>query len=350
MYQKSTIPQGEDMQTGARTPNESRSAAIDPSTAASGRAPQRVDDPRRAFEERRLDAFRSHGFVGVGRRIPDLAGRQTYVLINGESPCPTVLVHGGAGNTVEWADLAPKLVGPVVIPDRPGFGLSYPNDYRRVDYRADAARWLLELADGLGVDQIDLVGNSMGGFFAIAFAAAYPERVRRLVLCGAPAGLFPKIGVFLQLWATPGIGALISKIRFRDTETLRKRLFGSYLLHPERVAADLLDVALLGINLPGTADTNRAILQAVATVRGWRPDMRLDGALAALTVPTLFVWGDSDQLSHADIAHDLTTRMPDAHVNVIPDAGHIPHLDQPGPVAAALNEFLGQPDHRSRRP
>ena len=178
-----------------------------------------------------------------------------------------------------------------MIPDRPGFGLSGPHDYRRVDYRADATRWLLDLTDALGAEQIDLVGGSMGGFLAIAFAAAHPERVRRLVLSGAPGGLFPRMGLFLQLWATPGIGALISRIKFRDTETLRKRAFGGYLVRPDRLSADLLAVALAGINLPGTAETNRAILRAVATLRGWRPDMRLDDALAALQVPTLFVWG-----------------------------------------------------------
>jgi pimeloyl-ACP methyl ester carboxylesterase len=182
----------------------------------------------------------------------------------------------------------------------------------------------------------------MGGFFAIAFATAHPERVRRLVLSGAAGGLFPKPGLFLQLWATPGIGALIAKIPFRDTETLRRRAFGSYLAHPERIAADLLDVALLGINLPGKADTNRAILQAVATIRGWRPELRLDDALAALTVPTLFVCGEHDSLCPPNIARELTTRMPDVHITVIPDAGHIPHLDQPQPVATALNQFLSQ--------
>jgi pimeloyl-ACP methyl ester carboxylesterase len=236
----------------------------------------------------------------------------------------------------------PRLENPPVIPDRPGFGLSSRIDYRHVDFRADAARWLLDLTNGLAVDQIDLVGNSMGGFFAIAFATAHPERVRRLVLSGAAGGLFPKPGLFLQLWATPGIGALISKVHFRDTETLRRRAFGSYLVHPERVAADLLDVALLGINLPGTADTNRAILQAVATIRGWRPELRLDDALAALAVPTLFVCGEHDLLCDPDIARELTTRMPDAHITVIPDAGHIPHLDQPESVATILNQYLGQ--------
>ena len=330
------------MDTGASRQRAPRPAAIDPPTSH-GAYPPGVDNQRREFEERRLAAFRRRGFSGVGRRIPDHAGRQTYILVSEEkSACPTVLVHGGVGNTIEWADLAPKLETPLVIPDRPGFGLSYPTDYHRLDFRADAARWLLELTDGLAVDKIDLVGNSMGGFFAIAFAAAHPDRVRKLVLCGTAGGLFPKPGLFLQLWATPGIGTLISRIQFRDTETLRKRAFGTYLMHPERIPADLLEVALLGINLPGTADTNQAIMQAVATIRGWRPQLRLESALATLPVPTLFICGDHDPLAGPDVGRDLTTRMPDARITVIPDAGHIPHLDQPDAVATALNQFLEQ--------
>ena len=332
------------MDTGPSRQRAPRSVATGALTGH-GAHPTGDADQRRQFEERRLAAFRRRGFSGVGRRIPDHAGRETYILVSEESPCPTVLVHGGVGNTIEWADLAPQLETPLVIPDRPGFGLSYPIDYRRLDFRAEAARWLLELTDGLAADQIDLVGNSMGGFFAIAFAAAYPDRVRKLVLCGTAGGLFPKPGLFLQLWATPGVGALISRIQFRDAETLRKRAFGNYLVHPERIPADLLEVALLGINLPGTADTNRAIMQAVATIRGWRPQMRLEEALATLQVPTLFICGDHDPLAGPDVGLDLTTRMPDARITVISDAGHIPHLDQPEPVADALNDFLGQPLH-----
>jgi pimeloyl-ACP methyl ester carboxylesterase len=167
--------------------------------------------------------------------------------------------------------------------------------------------------------------------------------VRRLILSGAPGGVFPRLGLFLQLWATPGIGALISRIKFHDTETLRKRMFGGYLVHPERLPTDLLDIALAGINLPGAAETNRAILQAVATFRGWRPEMRLDESLAALELPVLFVWGENDQVAPVDVAHDLTQRMPDAKLTAIADAGHIPHLDQPDAAAAAINGFLRQP-------
>jgi pimeloyl-ACP methyl ester carboxylesterase len=305
---------------------------------AAGRA--RGEELTVQFEQRRLAAFRRRGLAVEGCRIADVAGRVTYALVSGDGPCPTVLIHGGVGNTVEWADLAPQLIGPIVIPDRPGFGLSYSQDYRRVDYKGDAAHWMLELTDGLRCRQVNLVGSSMGGFFAIAFATAHPLRVRRLVLTGAAGGLFPSPGLFLRLWATPGIGALISKVKIQDIETLRKRAFGGYLTHPERLADDLLDAALGGMNLPGTADTNRAILQSVATLRGWRPEMRLDSALADLDVPTMFAWGDHDRLAKPDVARALAGRMPNAEVAVIQDAGHLPHLDQPAAVAAVVNAFL----------
>jgi pimeloyl-ACP methyl ester carboxylesterase len=328
----------EPVPTSAHAGETSGLTAAGPKLA--GRAGPGGQHAREQFGQLRRAAFARRGLAGEGRRIPDRAGRESYALLRGDGPRPTILVHGGVGCTIEWAQIAARLDGPVVIPDRPGFGLSDPHDYHRAEFRADAASWLLDLTDGLGAQQVNLAGGSMGGFFAIAFAAAHPDRVRRLILPGSPGGLFRRIGLFLQLWAAPGTGALISQIKFRDTETLRKRMFGSYLAHPDRLPADLLEVALAGINLPGTAETNRAILQAVATFRGWRPEMRLDDTLAALEVPTLFAWGARDQLAGADIARDLARRMRDAQLTVIEDAGHIPHIDQPDAVAAAINGFL----------
>lgn len=139
------------------------------------------------FEEHRLALLARYGFEGESRWVVDREGRRTYAIVRGEGPCPTMLVHGGLSHAGEWHSLAGRLPGQVVIPDRPGCGLSYPIDYLGVDYRRAAADWLLDLADGIGSDQVDLVGNSMGGFFCIAIA--HPERVRRLVLVGAPAGL-----------------------------------------------------------------------------------------------------------------------------------------------------------------
>jgi pimeloyl-ACP methyl ester carboxylesterase len=105
-----------------------------------GRTLPKEADAREHFERLRLAAFAHRGFAGEGRRIPDRAGRESYALVSGDGPCPTVLVHGGVGNTIEWAEIAARLDGPVVIPDRPGFGLSHPHNYHHVDFRADAAR------------------------------------------------------------------------------------------------------------------------------------------------------------------------------------------------------------------
>ncbi len=115
-------------------------------------------------------------------------------------------------------------------------GLSYPIDYREVDYRGAAAEWLLDLLDAIDADQVDLVGNSMGGFFSMAFAIAHPHRVRRLVLVGAPAGLDRDLPLVLRLWGNPVSGPVLIRSNLTspgDAEALRARVFSRLLVaHP----------------------------------------------------------------------------------------------------------------------
>ena len=147
-------------------------------------------DPAR-FEWRRMSLFATHGFVGTSRRIEDRDGRRTYVLVRGEDDCPTVLVHGGMAEASDWALVAGRLPGYVVIPDRPGCGLSYPVDYRGSDYRKAAADWLRDLADGLGCRQ-DRPGRRVDG--RLLRARLRPPAPTRSASAassslGAPAGL-----------------------------------------------------------------------------------------------------------------------------------------------------------------
>ena len=291
------------------------------------------------FEQSRLDLFAVHGFQGQGRRITGRSGRETYAMVRGDGECPTVLLHGGVGVGAEWALLAGRLEGPIVIVDRPGYGLSYPMDYRKVDFRRDASDWLVDLVDGLGVEKVNVIGASMGGLFAMAFATAHPQRVQLLGLVGAPAGLHRGMSVFLRLYANPIIGRLISRIRM-DATMLRDRAFSSYLTHPDRLPMDLLEVAAAGGVLPGTALTARTTLNAIANFRGQRPELMMLEDMARLEVPTRFVWGDHDSVLSFAYGEDLVGRMRDARLTLIEDAGHMPQLDQPGAVAAALNSYI----------
>jgi len=333
--------------TGGHNAGERLLAAI-PVTAAEASArvagvdltPQLLE-----FERTRLALFARYGFPGQSRWVVDREGRSTYMISRGEGPSPTILVHGGLSQAGEWSLLAGRLPRHVIIPDRPGCGLSYKIEYRRADYRKAAAAWLLDLVDGIGADQIDLVGNSIGGFFAMAFALAHPDRVRHLVLAGAPAGLDRSIPLFPRLWGNPVTGLLIRKLKITDPETLRKRVFSRLLVaHPERVPLDVLEMAIGAAAIPGADRTSYTMLRTVTTLRGWRPKLMMRDDMARLPVPTLFAWGDADAFAPPSSGQDMAARMPDARVEVLPDAGHLPWFDRPDTVAATIAGFLAHSD------
>ena len=295
-----------------------------------------------AFERQRLALFERYGFQGEGRRITDRQGRSTYVITRGDGPRPTVLIHGGLSQASEWALLAGQLPGHVIIPDRPGCGLSYPIDYRKVpDFRKAAADWLLDLLDGIGANQADLVGNSMGGFFSIALALAHPDRVRRLVMVGAPPGLDRTVPLFLRLWGNPILGPLINRQKITDPETLRKRVFAPLLVaHPERVPLDFLELGVAAMALPGYDHNAYSLLRRITTLRGLRSELMVRDDLRRLTVPTLFLWGDADAFVPPSIGREVAARMTNAQIEILPDTGHLPYVDHPDIVASAITQFL----------
>jgi pimeloyl-ACP methyl ester carboxylesterase len=169
--------------------------------------------------------------------------------------------------------------------------------------------------------------------------------VRRLVLPGAPAGLDKHIPLFLRLWGNQVIGPLMTRLGITvppSTEALRKRVFASLLVSdPEKVPQDVLEISLAGMtSIPGTALTSHTILQTVTNLRGWRSRLMMRNDMARLPVPTLFMWGDADAFAPPSSGQDMAARMPEAHAEVIPDAGHLPYLDRPDAVADSIIEFL----------
>lgn len=284
--------------------------------------------------------FARHGFEAHSQRFADREQRETYALVAGSGSCPKVLVHGGLAEAGVWTALAGRLSGRVVVPDRPGCGLTYPIDYLGVDYRADAARWLLDLVDGLGADQIDLIGNSMGGYFSMAFALAHPGRVRNLILIGAPAGLDRQLPLFIKLLGARGIGPFLSrKLAMDDPELLRKRVFTGLVAHPERVPTEVLEVALLNAALPSSQRCAHTMLRQVATWSGFRPSLMLRSDMETLDIRTLFLWGDRDSFAPPSSGRQLAARMPRAELRELEDTGHMPQLEVPERVAEHIEQF-----------
>ena len=298
----------------------------------------------REFERERLALFARYGFEGQSRRIVDGKGRSTY-LIARETKADrrplTVMIHGGLSQASEWVPLAGELEGRVVIPDRPGHGLSYPIDYRGVDFRRSAVDWVTHVLDSAGAEQADFVGNSIGGFFSIAFAIEHPERVRRLVLIGAAAGLHRELPFFARLWGNALTGQLISRMTITDPETFRKRVLGTLVMaHPERMEPEHLRLLTAAGNLPGVPESSFRMLRRVTTLRGWRRELLLPEEAARVRVPTKFIWGDRDAFAPPERGREVAARMSGADFQVVEDAGHVPHFDRPQIVSDSVTGFL----------
>src|SRR4051794_29083290 len=248
-----------------------------------------------------------------------------------------LLVHGftaDAGEVAEVLDPLAQRGWHAVAPDLRGHGQSdHPTDPDAYSFEILAAD-VLALADDLGWDRFALVGHSMGGAVAQLVALDHPERLTGLVLASTFHG--PVAGVTLELvelgrWIVreSGMAGLAAALAARRAE------------NPDSVAAfERLQEAK-----PGHAERSRERLESTS------PDMwmalaprfvtqadRLD-RLAGIRVPTAVIVGELDS-TMLDDCRRMASVIPGAELTVIPDAGHVPQLEQPEAWWKALSGFL----------
>ena len=255
----------------------------------------------------------------------------------GDGP-PVLLLHGSSTSSLSWRPLLDRLAGVRAIAvDRPGFGLSEPVDVPRERFRDAAVEFLDESVEELGLDEFVLVGNSMGGTWGLWYAFARPERVRRLVLVGAPP-LLPgtRVPAPLRAAAAPVLGDLMSRVKLNRKMLLR---FMSSMGEGDTLVRypDLLESLLAAGNDPVAAPVNLAELRAAISAFGFRRSLRMHpDELRRLTVPTLLIWGDHDPVGSVEAAEAMAGLIPEAQLEVLP-GGHVPYLGNPGRVSELLS-------------
>jgi pimeloyl-ACP methyl ester carboxylesterase len=250
---------------------------------------------------------------------------------------PIVFLHGLAASREIWHRARGRLAGRRVIAvDLPGFGDS-PGVGRGFALE-EVARAVL---DGIPADagRITLVGHSMGGAVALTAASLEPERLGALVLC-ASAGL---LAAPLPGWATrPAGAAWDASVHLRGRlEPLAGSPVGRrILLGLSTAPGDALSEAdVRGVIRASTKATRTgAALRAVA-----RADLR--EVLASVDVPVGFVWGTGDMVVPRRSLDAGLAARPDAEVELISGAGHLPMLERPAEFTAALERL----DARLRR-
>jgi pimeloyl-ACP methyl ester carboxylesterase len=252
--------------------------------------------------------------VTAARRTGPVAGRPGAWLEAGAGP-PLILVHGAGGSAALWQPQLEGLadVARVVAPDLPGHG---PDGGRGGPSIAWYADWLAAFVEALGPGGVVLVGHSMGGAIAQAFALARPERLAGLVLVATAARLQVLVRIVDLLRARPREGlSLIRDLSFAaDTPAERVAVV-------DRVLREVPPLVTLGDYL--ACD---------------RFDVREQ--LAAIRTPTLVVTGAEDRLTPPSLGRALAGAMAAARLVEVPGAAHFPQLEQPARVNAAIREFL----------
>jgi pimeloyl-ACP methyl ester carboxylesterase len=260
----------------------------------------------------------SHLFVDVG-------GSRLHLLDFGGSGRPVILLHGVGGQAWMWHEVGPGLTasGRILALDLRGYGDSQwsENGYS-TDSHADDVEAVI---DGLGVDEVDLVGFSWGGLVALAVVSRRPELVRRIAMIDIPPSS-------------------------AQSETEIPPLGGAYADHAEAVegerrlsprAADgmLATMAAFGTRAAPGGGLTRKLDPFFLERWPFRSDDRWD-ELRALHKPLLLVHAADSVVLSAEDAERMRDEAPDARLVEIADCGHLIPVERPHDLTAALREFL----------
>jgi pimeloyl-ACP methyl ester carboxylesterase len=322
--------------------------------------PPRGSDPRDgAIRAAERATYASYGLGATERyvRVDAGCGRVDVRITefgNDESQVPVVMLHGIGSATVLGASLVPHLRDRRVIAlDWPGHGLSgacvLP---ATLGIRTHATTAITSLLDALGLEQVDLVGHSLGAQFALYAAHDLGSRIRRIVLLGAPGAaiLGVKPVTVMKLLATPGLGrALLSApMSLRAFHRNQDLTLGPGALDdapPKLVEAAYL-LAGRTANAASIASFFRALIKRGVVRQG--VGLTLE-ELGRVHQPALLVWGDQDVFLVPSRAATSIVALRDMRLLRLPTAGHAPWLQADPLAGRAIAQHLSHPGGELRR-
>lgn len=247
---------------------------------------------------------------------------------------PMLLVHGFPLDHTMWDPVVERLGGAcrLIIPDLRGYGrtsLGEVDDAQGVGMQRYADD-LAGLLDAIGVaEPVVLVGFSMGGYIGWRFLERHAERVRSLGLCDTRAGADTddaratrlKMAKHVQQWGAEHVALAMQPKLFAP---------GSIESGHEAVARTSAVIS---------ATDPRAIAAAQRGMAA-RPDVT--DRLPAIDLPAALIVGQHDQLSTPAEMRSMAEAMPRGELTIVPDAGHMAPVENPGPVADALAALIAR--------
>jgi pimeloyl-ACP methyl ester carboxylesterase len=237
---------------------------------------------------------------------------------------PLAFVHGAGEDGRVWqpqlAALADEFT--VVAWDEPGAGLSsdVPPDFGLTEY----ASCLAALIEAVELCPAHVVGISWGGTVVLELYRHRPELVATLILADTYAGWKGSLSEEEVRARVESVHRMLAAPAEEFDPTLPGLFFGD---PPAAFVSLLADMAA-----DVRPESSRIALAVMAEA-----DQR--DLLPRITVPTLLIWGEEDVRSPLSVARQFERAIPDAHLIVIPRAGHVSNLERPEEFNAAVREF-----------
>jgi len=226
-----------------------------------------------------------------------------------------LILHSGAG-PASVSGLADALSkdGRVVVPVHPGFnGEPRPDWFTRID---DLVLAYLALIDRLKLEDVILIGNSVGGWIAAEMALRHSKRIAGIVLLNA-------VGI--------------------DTGSLEKKIVDPMALEPSQRSAfsfhnpQRFAFVPSGPQLAAMAENQRTL--RVYAGEPFMHDPALRSRLARIEVPTLVVWGESDRIVDVEYGRRWAGSIPGARFELVSEAGHFPQIERLDEVLRLIGSF-----------
>jgi pimeloyl-ACP methyl ester carboxylesterase len=306
-----------------------------------------MNEVRYREAERRL--WQSVGVAPTERRLHlDRLDTDIRVQETGDGP-PIVFVHGGSASGANWASLVAHVDGfRCVLIDRPGCGLSPPLD-RDLSDLGD----FTDMVDALVVDLVDalelptgrIVATSMGALFAVRGAAAHPERVERMVTFGYTLGAgLTHVPLSMRIATLPGLNRLMTSIPPTKSavRAIMRQLGHGPAMKDGRITPEMLGwfLALLRYT-PSMRNSTNAPRSVLKVGTKGQTVLPVD-VLQRVRCPVRLIWGDADPLGGVDVAERFSTQFADAELEMWPDSGHAPWLDNAELAGERVVDFLGR--------
>ena len=250
----------------------------------------------------------------------EVGGAKIHLLKGGDGP-PLLFLHSIEGNLgwLPWMDRVSKSAT-VYAPTHPGFGASERPEL--LESVSDIARFYLWMIQEMGLEGVTLVGHFLGGWIAAEMATMSPGALSSLVLVDA-AGVRPDTGEVADIFLRGEEET--TRLAFHDADGVPgySELFERELSPEERE-----------MKVRGREMTTRLC---------WKPymyDRSLGWLLQRVNAPTLVVWGAEDRIIPVDAGRRLHEAIPGSCLEIIPECGHLPHVEKPDEFSKLMLEHL----------